>query len=157
MAWSSGLACWRRPVWRALLRACLRPPTRRLPRASCRRAGRQGDAVEKFTELTFGQGAVEFIDQLTLKQHLDGWNTADAEVLGEFRVFVGIDHGEQEAALVFFGQLFQQGLEHLARLAPRCPEVDDDRHRFSGLDSLGFEILDGRVKSKFGHGGACLN
>ena len=31
---------------------------------------RQGNAVEKFTDLAFGQGAVEFIDQLALINHL---------------------------------------------------------------------------------------
>jgi hypothetical protein len=76
-------------------------------------AGRQGDAVEKFTDLTFGQGAVEFIDQLTLKQHLDGWNAADAEVLGEFRVFVGIDLGEMKRPLYSSASFSSRGLSTL--------------------------------------------
>ena len=42
----------------------------------------QGKAVKEFADLAFGQGAVEFIDQLALEEDLDRWNAAHAKVLG---------------------------------------------------------------------------
>jgi hypothetical protein len=77
------------------------------------RAFRQGDAVEKGANLAFGNGAVEFIDQLALEQHLDRRNAADAEVLGEFRAFVGIDLGEMKRPLYSSASFSSIGLSTL--------------------------------------------
>jgi hypothetical protein len=143
---------WLRPAWRGLLQAGRR---RASAAASSRRLlsdGRQRKAVEEGADLTFGQGAGEFIDQLALEKHLDRRNAADAEVLGDFGIFVGVDHGEQEAAGIFLGQLFQHRLQDLAGLAPRRPEVDDDWHILRGHDDLGFKLFKGNVKGELGHG-----
>ena len=117
----------------------------------------QGEAVEKGTDLAFRQCAGEFIHQLALEQYLDRGNAAHTEVLGKFGIFVGIHLGQQEAAGVFLGELFEHRLQCLARPAPRCPEVDDHRYLHGWLDDLGFEFLDGNVKGELGHGETPMN
>ena len=73
-------------------------------------------------------------------------------MLRQLRVLVGIDLGEQEAAGIFLGELFEQRLQYLAGLAPRCPEIDDDRHFLGRQQDLGFEFGEGDVKGILGHG-----
>ena len=117
--------------------------------------GGQGEAIKEFADLTFWQGAVEFVDQLSLEQDLDRRNAAYAEVLGNFWIFVGVDLGEEEATLVFLGQLFQHRLEHLAGLAPRRPKVHDDGGFHRRLENLGFKIFKRYIKGKLGHDRVC--
>ena len=116
-------------------------------------SGGQGKTVEEGAHLALRQGAVELIDQLSLKEHLDGWDAAHAEMLGELRVFVGIDLGEKKAPLIFIGQLFEQRFQCLTGTTPRRPEVHYNGNFQGGLENLCLEFFDGDVKMKLGHGG----
>jgi hypothetical protein len=94
---------------------------------------------------------------LALVEHLDRRNAAHTEVLGKLGIFVGIHLGQQEAAGIFFGKLFEHRLQRLAWPAPRGPEVDDHWYLHRCLDDLGFEFLDGNIKGKLGHGETPMN
>ncbi len=54
-------------------------------------------------------------------------NSGDIERLSRFRVRLGIEFCQDHLALQSGGSFGKMGAHHLARLAPRCPEVNHDR------------------------------
>jgi hypothetical protein len=61
-------------------------------------------------------------------------------------LFFGIEFGQNEFALIFLGQLFQQGFQRLAGFTPGRPDIDENRHTLGVFQDALFEILLGNVK-----------
>src|SRR3954471_15569132 len=62
-------------------------------------------------------------------EYSQGWNRADPESLRQPRQLVGIHLRNKPPAGAFGSYFFQLGSDHLARAAPRGPEVDEHRNR----------------------------
>jgi hypothetical protein len=101
--------------------------------------------VEEFLDLTFGQGAHETVNRLAVHEQHAGWDAADAERCGELLFLVGVDLDQLEAPGVSGLHFFQQRADHLARTAPRGPEIDQHGCVVRSFDNLGFKIGDGDV------------
>ena len=111
---------------------------------------------QELADLRLGQGAHEAVDGLTAGEHhtkRDGPHAKHlGELAGDFGLLVGIDLGQDEAAGVFFFQLFQHGAQLLAGAAPGGPDVQQNRHLQRGGDQVGFEIFEGDVDHGEGMG-----
>ena len=63
----------------------------------------------------------------TTLEYRDRRNTLDPELRSGRLFSVSIQLGQPEKRLKLSGSLFKGGRHHLARPAPGCPEIDDDR------------------------------
>lgn len=102
--------------------------------------GAAGDALEELADHGFGLGADEFVDDLTVAEGFDGGNAADVILHGDGLVVIGVEPGEDEVAVGFFGQALEDGAEHAAWAAPGGPEVDDDGDVARAGDDFGLEV-----------------
>jgi hypothetical protein len=57
------------------------------------------------------------------------------------RVFVDIDLGDGQLAVIFAGELFERGRDHAAWAAPFRPEIHNDRH--FGVENVSLKALIG--------------
>ncbi len=94
--------------------------------------------VQGGLQLGLALQADELIDDLaSLEDHQRG-DAVDPVVAGEALGVVDVDLAYFDGALVFGGQLLDDGGDLAARSAPGGPEVDQDR--FLGLQDLGIEV-----------------
>ena len=106
--------------------------------------------VQEGADLAFGQGAHEAVHRLTVLEQHAGRDAADAEGAGELLLLVGIDLHQLEASGIGGFQFLQQRADHLARTAPRGPEIHQHRGVHGGFDDLGFKVGDGDVDHGYG-------
>ena len=122
----------------------------RLAAQFVRRAG--NEPVEKGPHLAFRQRTGKFVDRFAIDEGLDTGDTAHAVACRELLVLVRIDLGEQELAVVFGREFFQDGLQLLARAAPGCPEIDHHRAMLRFFEDALRKVGEADVESMFGHG-----
>src|SRR5690606_35651340 len=63
---------------------------------------------------------------------------ADAELRGEFRIFVDVQLRDLHLAGEFVRDFLKAWTDHLARAAPLCPEIHNDG--FGGVQNFSLEI-----------------
>ncbi len=108
--------------------------------------------VEELADLRFGHSADEAIDRLPAREQHAERDAAHAEhlaqLLGDLRHLVGVQLGQQEAAVVVALQLFQHRAELLAGPAPLGPDVQ--QHGLAGrcIDEVGLEIVESDVNHR---------
>ena len=117
-------------------------------------ARRRNQAVDEGAYAALGQRAGKFVRQLAVDKRLDVGDAAHAETRGQLRMLVGIDLGQQESALVFAGQLLQDGFQHPARGTPRRPKIDQHRHFLRRLQHVALEGYGSGIKQMSVHGGS---
>ena len=101
-------------------------------------------AIQECADSLFRHSAHKLVDGLAVAEQLDGRNAPDAEVGCDFLLLLGIQLAKQEFALVFLGEPGQHRHQHLARLAPARPEVQEYRDPERSLHEL-LEVLPGDV------------
>ena len=101
-------------------------------------------ALNELPDSPFRQNASEFVHRPCIFEYLDGWKTAHTVLRGQLLLLIGVDFGELKPALVFACKTGQNWIQHLARVTPIGPEIDQHWH-FPGL----FEDL--LVKTVSGH------
>ena len=89
---------------------------------------RRHEDVEEGAHLVFGLRAGELAGHAPALEGLDRGDALHAELLGHHRVLVDVDLHELHAPGVLVRELLEDRAEDVARLTPRRPEVDDDRH-----------------------------
>ena len=62
-------------------------------------------AVEERADFGFGQGAGKFVNRLSADKEFDRWNAANPKLAGNRLLFLGVDLGQDEPALIGIGQL----------------------------------------------------
>ena len=90
-------------------------------------------------DLAFGKRPLERVDDLSVANGENCRNALNAESLGESGILVDVDLGEHHLAVGGVDDLLEDRPEHLARSAPRRPEVDHDRRGLRTLQDLRFE------------------
>ncbi len=83
-----------------------------------------------------GQGTGESGDLFAVAKGDNGGDALDGVLLCQLLVGVDVDLDELEGAFTVLGDFFQGGAQHLARLAPFRPEVDDDRKFAAALQHI---------------------
>jgi hypothetical protein len=91
--------------------------------------GRRHDLADPLLDLGLGQGAEEAVHELAADHRDDHGNALDLEGLGQARVGVHVDLGQDPLTVGLAGQLLQHWAELLARTTPLGPQVDDDGGR----------------------------
>ena len=91
----------------------------------------EGLVLEDFVDLTLEDRLRNRADDLlgddAVLEQEQGRDAADAEVHGRLRVGVDVELREGELAIVFLGELFYDGGDHLTGATPVGPEIDQDR------------------------------
>ena len=98
---------------------------------------------ERIAQHTFGQGADLTMDDLAICHEQHGGDALDAIFRHPFLIFIGVDLGDQQFALIFLGEFIQDRSDHFAGSAPGCPEIYDDGD--VGLQNLLFILSIGYV------------
>src|SRR6478735_11503048 len=80
-------------------------------------------AINKFTELNFGQGSDLGSFQAAVLEYHQGGDAADIEFCRGFLVGIHIHLADFDAPFKLLGELIQNRGDHLARAAPGCPEI----------------------------------
>ena len=101
---------------------------------------RRQQAVDERSDLCFRERPGEPVDLFPILESDDRWDALHPELLGELRVGIDVELGEQPATAPFGGCALEHGTEHLAGSAPLRPEIDDDRDLMRRLDHRGCEI-----------------
>jgi hypothetical protein len=101
--------------------------------------------VEEALDLRRRLDADELVGHLAALERLHGRDPLDAERLGQARVGVGVDLGEDHLTLARARGLLEHRCQRAARATPFGPEVHDDRRRLRALEDLGLEGVLGDV------------
>ena len=96
---------------------------------------------QKCAHLALGQGTAEFIGDRAVDDQLDRWQAADTQLRCDLLIGFGIDLGQREGALIFFGKLGEDRHQRFARLAPVRPEIHQYRSLHGTMQYHAFEIL----------------
>lgn len=128
----------------------MREASRKKPEQLLRRVNlaphiRRSTSLDFAGEFTLQRGFIHHADELlndrTALEQQERGDGAHPKLRGEFAVIVDVDLRNGELAFVFGRELLQNGSNHFAGSAPRCPEVDQD---WCGTGDGGFEI--GRIE-----------
>ena len=95
-----------------------------------------GKAFDERLDLTFGQGADEAVNRLTVLEGEHCRNRLHPQLRGELLILVDVDLDEFHGARSGRDHLFDRRPKLFARAAPGCPEVDDDGHLHRGPDDV---------------------
>ena len=87
-----------------------------------------GRVQHELAHLGLGLGAGETVHRLAVLHHHHRGQAAHAELLGDHALLVRVHLGQQEGTLVLVGDVLQQWHQHLAGLAPVCPEINHNRY-----------------------------
>jgi hypothetical protein len=83
-------------------------------------------------------------DHLTVLEHQHGRDCTNAEIGWYFWVLVNVQLSDLDAFFKLAGKLFDRGHHHMARSAPRSPEVD--QHRPVAVENLAFKTRVSKFK-----------
>lgn len=89
------------------------------------------------------------INRLTTFEQDHGWDALNAILRCDAAVTVGVHFANRAFAGVVFGDLFNRRAKHLARAAPRSPEVD--QHWLAALQNLRGEVGFRELQNISGH------
>ena len=78
-----------------------------------------------FKQLRFGPKSNDPPYLLAAAEEDQRWDPLHAQTGWRFQVIIRIDLSKDNPALKLIGKLFDDGFNHLARAAPRCPKVND--------------------------------
>jgi len=95
---------------------------------------------EPGAELRLGEGAGELGDDRAVVKNFNVWNAPNPELRGEIGMRFGVDFHEHPTTVGLSGEFFKDGAEHLARAAPRGPEIDEDGDALAAVKDVGLEI-----------------
>ncbi len=84
-------------------------------------------AVDELADIALGQGAGELVDDLAVAEQLHRRDAADAELLGQLLLLLGVDLRDDELDRGTVGELASTGMSIATGAAPLGPEVDEDR------------------------------
>src|ERR1041385_4909789 len=92
--------------------------------ATCSRS----DAVELGLEVALAAQADDLIGHFAALENQESWDGADAVLSSQALEVVDVELGDLDLAIVFGGELVQDGGDHFAGTAPFGPEVDQHWH-----------------------------
>ena len=93
--------------------------------------------IYKCCELRFAQRADFGGGELAFVEDHEGGDAANAEFAGDVAVFIDVEFGDLQFAVVGRGQFVERWRNRFARAAPLGPEVNE--HGLVGLQHVGFE------------------
>ena len=91
---------------------------------NCGEKARLEQLIHLFHKGVLLRGAHLLIHHLAVFEEEDGGDVADAILSDNGVVLVHIDFADGDAAVVFFGQLVDDGAYHAAGATPLCPKVE---------------------------------
>ena len=113
------------------------------------------DFVQKLPDDALRLRALKSTGRLLPLHRNHGRQRLDAKHAGHFLLLVCIHLSKTKAPAIFNRQLLKNRRQRLARRAPRCPEINDDRRHVRRSNNLRFKVFKRDVEDvgRVGHGG----